>query len=362
MPGVLMIESLAQVGTLLLADQPESRAAERTSLRGVDGAKFRRQVVPGDRLRLEVTLDRRRSSLARVTCVALVDGQVVAEAALLLGITPGRVDVHPTAIVHPAAILGDGTVVEPHATIGEHVRIGRDCRIGASSVIDGWTEIGDECRIFPFASIGLVPQDLKFQGEQSRVVIGHRNTLREFVTIHRGTRGGGGVTSIGDDNYFMAYVHIAHDVRVGSQTILGNLATIGGHVVVEDYATISACSAVHQFCRIARHAFIGGASVVTKDALPFARSVGNRARLYGVNTIGLVRRGVAPETIAKLQKAYRLLLVSKLNTSRALIEIEEDASLDCEEVRYLTAFIRGSQRGVTLRRPTRRLDETIADG
>ena len=361
MPGVLMIESLSQVATLLLADRDGPGAAARTYLRGVDRAKFRRQVVPGDRLHLEVTLGPRRSSLVRAACVARVDGQVVAEADLLLAIAVERVQVHPTAIVHPGAVLGDGTVIEPHAVIGEHVRIGRNCRIGASSVIDGWTEIGDDCRIFPFASMGLVPQDLKFKGEPTRLVVGRRNTFREFVTVHRGTKGGGGVTSIGDDNYFMAYVHIAHDCHVGSQTILGNLATLGGHVVVEDFATISACSGVHQFCRIAQHAFIGGASVVTKDALPFAKSVGNRARLYGLNTIGLQRRGFSPETITKLKRAYRYLLVSKLNATRALEEIEEDPALDCPEVRYLVEFIRSSRRGVTLRRAVRRLDETVAD-
>ena len=361
MPGVLMIESLAQAATLLLAERDGPRAAARTYLRGVDRAKFRRQVVPGDQLRLEVTLGPSRSSLARAQCVARVDGQVVAEAELLLAIETVRVEVHPTAIVHPGAVLGEGTVVEPHAVIGEHVRIGRNCRVGASSVIDGWTEIGDDCQIFPFASMGLVPQDLKFKGEPTRLVIGRRNTFREFVTVHRGTKGGGGITSIGDDNYFMAYVHIAHDCHVGSQTILGNLATLGGHVIVEDFATISACSGVHQFCRIARHAFIGGASVVTKDALPYAKSVGNRARLYGLNTIGLQRRGFSAETIARLKRAYRYLLVSKLNASDALTEIEGDPTLDCPEVRYLVEFIRSSQRGVTLRRAVRRLDETVAD-
>ena len=160
-------------------------------------------------------------------------------------------------------------------------------------MIDGWTEIGDGTEIYPFASIGLVPQDLKFQGEETRLVIGKRNIFREFVTIHRGTRGGGGVTQIGDRNVFMAYVHVAHDCHVGNDTIFGNMATLGGHVTVEDFANISAGSGVHQFCRVGRYAFIGGYSVVTKDALPYARTVGGRpARIYGLNTIGLERRGV----------------------------------------------------------------------
>jgi UDP-N-acetylglucosamine acyltransferase len=209
-------------------------------------------------------------------------------------------------------------------------------------------------------SIGLVPQDLKFHGEKTRVSIGSHNTFREFVTVHRGTGHGGGITRIGSHNFFMAYVHVAHDCQVGSYTIFGNAATLGGHVEVDDYATVSAFSAVHQFCRIARHAFIGGASIVTKDALPFAKSVGNRARLYGLNTIGLVRRGFTPEVVAKLKRAFRLLMVSKLNLSRAVAEIEHDPALQCDEVRYLVEFIRSSKRGVVLRRATRR-DEMVAD-
>jgi UDP-N-acetylglucosamine acyltransferase len=359
MPGVLMIETLAQAATLLLM-QGRGGAAVRARLRGVDNAKFRRQVVPGDRLTLEVTLGRRRGAIARARAVASVNEDIVAEAELVMAVTEDIAEVHPTAIVHRGAEIGEGSVIGPHAIIGPNVRIGRRCSVGASSVIDGWTEIGDRCEVFPMCSIGLVPQDLKFHGEKTRVRIGSDNVFREFVTVHRGTHGGGGVTTIGDHNFFMAYVHVAHDCHVGSQTIFGNGATLGGHVEVDDFATISAFSAVHQFCRIARHAFIGGASIVTKDALPFAKSVGNRARLYGLNTIGLVRRGFPAEVVAKLKRAFRLLMVSKLNTSRALNEIEHDPALQCDEVRYLVEFIRSSKRGVVLRRPTRR-DEMVAD-
>ena len=209
--------------------------------------------------------------------------------------------------------------------------------------------------MFPFASIGLIPQDLKFKGEKTRLVIGHRNVFREFVTIHRGTAGGGSITEIGDHNVFMAYAHIAHDCHVGHHTIFGNAATLGGHVTVEDFAAVSAFSGVHQFCRVGRHAFIGGYSVVTKDALPFAKTVGNRARIYGLNTIGLERRKFSRETINKLRRAFHYLLHS--NTSRALAQIDRDPSLACEEVQYLTSFIRSSSRGVGLRRPSRRLEE-----
>jgi UDP-N-acetylglucosamine acyltransferase len=356
-----MLEALAQVGALLVLQAEGTPSRQRAYLRGVSNAKFRRQIVPGDRLRLEVTLGRRRGSLARAQATAYLDDQVVAECELLLALVPDRTEIHPTANVHPSARLGEGTVVGPHATIGPDVRLGAGCRVGASAVVDGWTDIGDATEIYPFASIGLVPQDLKFRGEQTRLAIGRRNIFREFVTIHRGTRGGGGLTEIGDRNVFMAYVHIAHDCRVGNDTIFGNMATLGGHVTVEDFVNVSAGSGVHQFCRVGRHAFVGGYSVVTKDALPYARTVGNRARIYGLNTIGLMRRGFPPDVISKLKRSFRYLLQSKLNTTSALRQIEQDRSLACPEVEYLLDFIRTSQRGVILRRPSRRAEEFVTD-
>ena len=243
MPGVLMLESLSQVAAILLLQREDGPPNARVYLRGVNHAKFRRQVVPGDRLRLEVSLERRRASLARAQAAAYLDDQVVAECELLLGVVADR---HrdrshghrPSRRPRSA----QGTTIGPTRTIGPHVKIGAFCRVGASSVIDGWTEIGEGTEIYPFSSIGLVPQDLKFRGEKTRLVIGKRNIFREFVTIHRGTRGGGGVTEIGDRNVFMAYVHIAHDCHVGNDTIFGNQATLGGHVTVEDFANVSAGS------------------------------------------------------------------------------------------------------------------------
>ena len=358
MPGVLMIEALTQVATVLLLER--EGPGLQVYLRGVDNAKFRRQVVPGDRLHLDVSLGRRHRPLTRVHCVARTGETVVAETELLLEVRRAA-EIDPRAIVHPTAEIGAGTVVGPNAAIGAHVRIGRHCRIGTSAVIEGPTEIGDDTQVYPFASIGLNPQDLKYRGEPTRLVIGRGNIFREFVTIHRGTEVGGGLTSIGDRNLFMAYAHVAHDCRIGNDTIFGNAATLGGHVWVEDFATISAFSGVHQFCRVGEHAFIGGYSVVTKDALPYGKSVGNRARIYGLNTVGLIRRGFSPDTVSKLKRAYRYLLVSRLNTSRALLQIEQDEALVCPEVAYLVQFIRNSQRGVILRRPIRRAEEMVVD-
>ena len=357
MPGVMMIETLVQVSTLLLLDESDDVPTARAMLRGVNKAKFRKQVRPGDRLFLEVTLRGEEEGVAVTHGVATVDGQTVAEAELLVGLEESS-HVDATARVHPDATLGAGTVVGPHAIVGARVRLGRRCCVGASAVIDGDTELGDECQIFPFASVGLIPQDTKYEGEETRLVIGHRNICREGVTIHCGTAGGGGVTRIGNDNFFMAYAHVAHDCIVGDKTIFANGATLAGHVVVEDGATIGAFSAVHQFCRVGREAYIGGYSVVTMDALPYGKTVGSRAmaRLYGVNTIGLERRGFSSTTIAQLKQAYRHLLQSKLNTTQALGRIDAEASLDGPEVRYLVEFIRTSRRGVNLRRPPKQTE------
>jgi len=360
MPAVLTIEALTQVAAVLILEQDDVSPTSRVSLRGVNNAKFRRQVLPGDRLRLEVSILRRRSTLAKAAAIAYVGGQRVAEAELLLAIERGAAYVDPTAQVHPAARIGEGTIIGANCTIGPEVTIGTRCRIDPSVVIDGWTEIGDETHIFPMASIGLAPQDLKYRGERTRLTIGRRNTIREFATINRGTAGGGGHTSIGDQNLLMAYVHVAHDCHVGSHTIFGPHATLGGHVTVEDYANISAASAVHQFCRVGKHSFIGGYSVVTKDALPFGRTIGSRpARIFGVNSVGLVRRGFSADTINQLKRAYRCLV--QANTTHALAQIEADPTLTSVEVRYLVDFLRTSQRGAILRRPTRKTEELVAE-
>ncbi len=362
MPAVLMIEAFMQVAAVLILERADAPETARVWLRGVDNAKFRRQVVPGDRLRLEVKLGRTRTRMAKAHAAAFVGDQPVAEAELILAIEPGAAYVDPTALVHAGAVIGPGTMIGPHCTIGRHVKIGARCRIGASAVIDGWTEIGDETQIYPMASIGLAPQDLKYKGEPTKLTIGRRNIFREFVTINRGTAGGGGETTIGDNNLFMAYVHVAHDCHIGNDTIFGPHATLGGHVFVDDYSNISAGSAVHQFCRVGRHGFIGGYSVVTKDAPPYGKTIGSRpARIFGVNAIGLARRGFTPGTISQLKRAYRYLLQSKLNTSRALVQIEKDPALTSPEVKYLVEFIRSSQRGVILRRPSRRAEELVAD-
>ncbi len=336
MPAVLMIEALTQTAALLLLDSTTSLGtgdygnteALSVQLRGVDGAKFRKHVVPGDQLKLIVTLGAIRGPLVKASAIAEVDGQTVVEAELLLALTP-IASIDSLARVAPSAVVGAGTSVGAFAVIGPNVRIGRNCKIGSSAVIEGHTTIGDGTEVFPYASIGLAPQDLKYRGEPTRLDIGAGNIFREFVTIHRGTTGGGGVTTIGDRNLFMNYVHVAHDCHVGNQTIFGPHATLGGHVAIADFVNVSAGSAVHQFCRVGAYAFIGGYSVITKDALPYGRTVGSRpARVFGLNLIGLKRRGFADDTLKKLRAAYRYLMQSKLNTTQAIARIDDDPSLE----------------------------------
>ena len=253
--------------------------------------------------------------------------------------------IHETAIVHSDAVIGDGCHIGPFCTVGAEVSLGSGVRLESHVVIDGKTSIGDETQVFPFASIGLAPQDLKYGGEPTATEIGKSNHIREFVTIHRGTAGGGGLTKIGDDNLFMAQAHVAHDCQIGNNVIMANAATLAGHVEIDDRANVGAYSGVHQFCRIGLEAFVGGYSVVVKDAPPYAIIQGNHAKCYGLNKVGLKRRGYSKETIEKLHHAYHLLLTAKLNTSQALERIKDEIR-DCKEVDILVDFIETSKRGV----------------
>lgn len=254
-------------------------------------------------------------------------------------------NIHPTAVINPRARIGNGCYIGPYSVIGEDVELRDDVRLESHCVIDGRTVIGEGTRVFPFVSIGLPPQDLKYNGEPSETRLGRRNQVREFVTIHRGTAGGGMLTQTGDDCLLMAQVHVAHDCILGDGVIMANAATLAGHVMIENNANVGAYSGVHQFCRVGQEAYIGGYSVVVKDALPFALTVGNHAQCYGLNTTGMKRRGYSREVIAALHRAFRLLLSSKLNTSQALERINEEIN-GVAEVESLVQFIQSSSRGV----------------
>jgi len=254
--------------------------------------------------------------------------------------------VHPTAVVSPKAKIGYDCFIGPYCIVGDEVVLGDDVRLESHCVIDGRTSIGPETHVFPFVSIGLASQDLKYKGEPSETRIGARNKIREFVTIHRGTAGGGMLTSIGDDCLIMAQAHIAHDCLIGDGVIMANAATLAGHVIIEDRANIGAYSGIHQFCRVGKEAYVGGYSVVVKDALPFALTVGNHAKCYGLNITGMKRRGYPRATIDALHHAFHLLLSAKLNTSQAVERIKSEIT-GSPEVSYVLRFIAESKRGVT---------------
>jgi len=254
--------------------------------------------------------------------------------------------IHPTAVVSPSARIGYDCFVGPYCIVGDEVQLGDGVRLESHCVVDGRTSIGAGTHVFPFVSIGLASQDLKYKGEASETVIGERNKIREFVTIHRGTAGGGMVTRIGDDCLIMAQAHVAHDCLIGNGVIMANAATLAGHVVIEDRANIGAYSGVHQFCRVGKEAYVGGYSVVVKDALPFALTVGNHAKCYGLNITGMKRRGYSRAAIDSLHHAFHLLLSAKLNTTQAVERIKQEIT-DSPEVTDLLRFIEASDRGVT---------------
>jgi len=252
--------------------------------------------------------------------------------------------IHPSAVVAAGAIVPASCTVGPYCTIGPEVVLGEDCNLISHVVIDGRTRIGARNTFYSFCAVGVAPQDLKYAGEPTELEIGDGNTIRENVTVSRGTAGGGGVTRIGSGCLLMAGAHIGHDSQVGSHCILANCATLAGHVVIEDYATVGAFCPVHQHCIVGKYAFIGGGTIVTQDVLPFSLTSSRREnKAFGINKVGLARRGFSPERLQVLQKAFRLLLAAKLNTSQALEKIRE---LEGEDAALLAAFIERSERGV----------------
>jgi UDP-N-acetylglucosamine acyltransferase len=254
-------------------------------------------------------------------------------------------DIHETAIIGEGVELGEGVTIGPYCLIGDGVRIGKGTTIANNVVIEGDTEIGEDCRIFPFATIGLPPQDVKYGGEPTGVKIGNRNVIREFITIHRGSVGGDGFTRIGDGNFLMAYVHIAHDCRIGDNVIMANAATLGGHVEIEDNAVLSGFAAVHQFARVGALAMVSGLSGVVQDIPPFTLASGPRARLYGLNLVGLKRQGFSSETISELKKAYRILFRDNTSMKEAVRKVQAELPYT-EEIAHLLDFINKNRRGI----------------
>jgi UDP-N-acetylglucosamine acyltransferase len=253
--------------------------------------------------------------------------------------------IHKTAIVSPRANLAEGVEIGPYTIIEDDVNIGKNTVVGPHVVIDSHTDIGDNCHIFQFAAIGAPPQDLKYHGEETRVVIGNHNTIREFATIHRATVADIGVTQMGDHNLIMAYCHVAHNCKLGNHIVMSNAANLAGHILVEDYAIIGGLSGVHQFTRIGAHSIVGGASAVIQDVPPFVMAAGNHAKMHGLNLIGLKRRGFSENTVSALKKAYRIMFRSSLLLKTAIEKVQNEVE-DLPEVRQFVEFIQVSERGV----------------
>jgi UDP-N-acetylglucosamine acyltransferase len=254
------------------------------------------------------------------------------------------VSIHPSAVIAEGARIPESCTVGPFCTIGPEVVLGEECNLISHVVVDGRTRIGARNTIYAFTSIGVPPQDLKYGGEATETVVGDENTIRECVTISRGTVGGGGITRVGSGNLLMAYAHIGHDSQVGSHCILANSATLAGHVTIEDHVTLGAFCPVHQHCVVGAYSFVGGGTIVTQDVLPFSKTSSRREnKAFGINSVGLERRGFTAERIKLLQKAFRLLLVSKLNTTQALEKMRE---LEGDDVALVVKFIERSERGV----------------
>ena len=254
--------------------------------------------------------------------------------------------IHLTAIVDKSCEISSEARIGPYCIIGPHTKIGNGTVLDSHIYVHGWTSIGERCHFYSHSSVGTDPQDLKYKGEPTYLNIGNDNVFREFVSLNRGTKGGRGITVIGNNNFFMAYSHVAHDSLVGSHIIIANAGTLAGHVTVGDHATVGAFSAVHQFCRVGPHAFIGGFSVITRDALPYVKTVGvrNQAKIYGINTLGLQRKGFSAQSIGELKHVYRICFRSKLNTSDALAKVKE-REWTAPEVAILVEFMKSSERG-----------------
>ena len=254
--------------------------------------------------------------------------------------------VDPRAVVSPRARLGHGVSVGPYAFVGDDVELGDGCVLHPHAVVEGPSRYGRENQFFPFSCVGTAPQDRKYHGDPTRLEVGDRNVFREYVTVNRGTTGGGGVTRVGSDNLILAYSHIAHDCVIGSHTLFVNGATLAGHVTVEDHATVGAFCPVHQFCRIGRYAYIAASTVITQDVLPYSKTVAPReTRCYGVNSIGLEREGFSKDRIQAIEKAFRLLLKSKLNTTQAVERVRAELG-SSEDVDVLLQFIESAERGI----------------
>jgi len=351
MPGVLVLEAMAQVGAVIALKMPENEG-KLVYFAGIDAVRFRKPVVPGDQLRIEVEALKMKGSIGKLKCSAKVDGEIVAEGEILFSVNERLSDepkIHKTAVVHPSAQLGKNVDIGPFVVIGPDVKIGDNTKIGPHTLIRKWTTIGQDNIIHHNVSIGTPPQDYKYKGEKNEIVIGNKNVIREFATIHLPS-GEGKKTEIGNDNFIMVYAHIPHNCRVGNQAVIGGYVGLGGHTVVEDQVVIGGLVGIHQGTRIGRLTMIGSSSKVTQDIPPFMLFDGNPGYVRGLNSIGMQRRGISEEAQVEIKKCFKILYGSRANTKTIVDEIRKKVKM-VDEVEQLVSFLEAeSIRGISKKR------------
>lgn len=351
MPGVLILEAMAQVGAVIALKMPENEG-KLVYFAGIDQVRFRRPVVPGDQLRIEVEAVKMKGTIGKLKCWAKVDGDIACEGEILFSLNDRLSDeakIHSTATVHPSAELGKNVDIGPYVVIGPEVKIGDNTKIGSHTIIRKWTTIGSDNIIHHNVSIGLPPQDYKYKGEKNEIVIGNKNVIREFATIHL-PAGEGTKTIIGNENYIMVYAHIPHNCRVGNQAVIGGYVGLGGYTVVEDQVVIGGLAGIHQLTRIGRLTMVGSSSKVNQDIPPFMLFDGNPGYVRGLNLIGMQRRGISDETISEIKKCFKILYMSRSSTQQAVSEIKKKVK-SSDEVEQLIAFLEAeSARGISKKR------------
>jgi len=347
MPGVLIIEALAQVGVVMALRTPATEG-KLVLFAGIDGVRFRRPVVPGDQLRLEVETVWVRGALGKMKGKATVNGEVAAEGEFMFSLVDresGAAKVHPTATVHKNAVLSKNVEIGPYSVIGPDVKIGEGTKVGAHCVISGWTTVGNDNIISNGVVIGLPPQDVKYKGEKGEILIGNKNIIREFVTIHLPSAGG--QTTVGNECFIMVHAHIPHNCRIGNQVIIGGYVGLAGFTEVDDQVIIGGLAGIHQFCRIGRLTMIGAQSKVTQDVPPFMLTEGNPSQVRGINSIGLQRRGISQEAISEIKKAFKFIYESGNTIAQAAKEIKKRLR-PLPEIEQISAFLeKESHRGIS---------------
>lgn len=348
MPGVLICEAIGQVGVFLALRLPQIEN-KLVYFAGIDNVRFRKPVYPGDQIIFEVQFLWLRGNIGKMKGKATVNNVVVTEGEFLFSFADRGADgarIHPSAVIHPSAKIGKGVEIGPFVVVGPEVEIGDGTFIGSNATISRWTKIGRDNRIFHGVSIGAFPQDVRYKGEKSEIIIGDRNIIREFVTIHLAS-GEGCQTRIGNDNFIMVHAHIPHNCQIGNQVVIGGYCGLAGYSVIEDQVTIGGLSGVHQFVRIGRLAMIGAHSKIVQDIPPFMLVEGNPAEVRGINSIGLQRRGITQEAVSEIKKAFKLIFETKQSTHKIVEELKKRLR-PLDEILYLIAFLeKESRRGLS---------------